>query len=73
MKTNTCTEGEISEEMRIDHGFRQGCVLLPLLFTMYSEKIFKEAPYELELGTLINSKRIKRMRYVIQMLPFQTL
>jgi len=36
-------EGITSEETEIRRGIRQGCVLSPLLFNIYSEAVFREA------------------------------
>ena len=36
------TEHGITEEFQIKKGVRQGCVLLPSLFNLYTEKILRE-------------------------------
>jgi len=36
-------DGELSEEVLIKRGVRQGCVLSPLFFNIYSEFIYREA------------------------------
>ena len=36
------TEHGITEEFKIKKGVRQGCVLSPSLFNLYTEKIFRE-------------------------------
>lgn len=56
-------EGDVSEELEIRRGVRQGCVLSPLLFNVYSEKIFEEALYELDEGILVNGERLNNIRY----------
>src|SRR6267154_4222162 len=36
-------DGEISREVVVERGARQGCVISPLLFNLYSEFMIKEA------------------------------
>lgn len=43
-KTAVNIEGHCSEEIRTLRGLRQGYDVSPLLFNLYSEKLFKEAP-----------------------------
>lgn len=56
-------EGSSSEEMNIRRGVRQGCVLSPLLFNLYSESVFKEALENVEAGIKINGTFINNLRY----------
>lgn len=56
-------EGEESEEIEIRRGVRQGCILSPLLFNMYSEEIFNNLSIHPEVGIKINGFTINNIRY----------
>lgn len=56
-------ERTTSEDLRIRRGVRQGCVLSPLLFNLYSESIFREALHEAQGGIKINGTIINNIRY----------
>ncbi|CAH1224416.1 unnamed protein product [Diabrotica balteata] len=56
-------DGQHSEEMRICRGVRQGCVLSPLLFNLYSEEIFQNTLNNIEAGVTVNGKLINNLRY----------
>lgn len=60
---NIRIEGEDSDSIEIQKGVRQGCILSPLLFNIYSEEIFKEALDDIELGISINGQRLNNVRY----------
>ena len=36
-------DGEVGREVVVERGVRQGCVISPLLFNLYSEFMIKEA------------------------------
>jgi len=48
----------VTSRVNIQRGVRQGCILSPLLFNLYADKIFKEATGDWELGIKINGTRI---------------
>ena len=62
-KANTVVENQPTEEMEIRRGVRQGCILSPLLFNLYSEAIFKETLEDELVGIVINGEVINNMRY----------
>lgn len=54
-------DGDTSASVEIKRGVRQGCVLSPSLFNLYTEVIFKEA--EDFRGITIGGKKITNLRY----------
>lgn len=62
-KASVRVEGQLTEEVNIRKGVRQGCVLSPLLFNIYSEEIFSEALDDMPIGININGHLIKTLRY----------
>ena len=56
-------DGQLSEEICIRRGVRQGCILSPLLFNAYAEMIFSEAIEGISEGITINGKGVNNLRY----------
>ena len=56
------TESGMTSEFKIKKGVRQGCVLSPNLFNLYTEKIFREV--EDMKGVNIGGVNINNLRYV---------
>ena len=56
-------DNEPSTEIEIRRGVRQGCIMSPLLFNVYSEAIFEEALISQSEGIIINGKTINNIRY----------
>lgn len=54
---------ETTEAVNILRGVRQGCIISPLIFNLYSEEIFKEALENCESGVLLNGERLNNIRY----------
>ena len=52
-----------TEYINIQRGVRQGCILSPMLFNVYSEEIFREALHEVNAGILLNGEYINNIRY----------
>src|SRR5437867_554821 len=55
-------DGEVGREVVVERGVRQGCVMSPLLFNLYSEFMIKE-PLENEGGIKFNGVNVTDLRY----------
>ena len=55
-------DGEVGREVVVERGVRQGCVISPLLFNLYSEFMIKEA-LEKEEGIKFKGVNITDLRY----------
>ena len=54
-------DGEISEWTEIKRGVRQGCVMSPYLFSLYSEIIMREIS-DMK-GIIVGGQNINNLRY----------
>uniref|UniRef100_A0A0A9XCE7 Retrovirus-related Pol polyprotein LINE-1 n=1 Tax=Lygus hesperus TaxID=30085 RepID=A0A0A9XCE7_LYGHE len=53
----------VTPKLSIQRGVRQGCLLSPLLFNLYADRIFKEAVEDLDVGVRVNGERITSIKY----------
>lgn len=62
-KADVRTNGYTTDDVEIRRGVRQGCILSPLLFNLYSEAVFDEAMEDGDAGIKVNGTRINNIRY----------
>ena len=62
MKAFVRTESGTANAIDISRGVRQGCILSPHLFSMYTEQVMREADLDNE-GVKISGERISNLRY----------
>lgn len=55
--------GELTDSIIISRGVRQGCILSPLLFNIYSEQIFQESISNVRRGIYISGMFVNNIRY----------
>lgn len=55
--------GELTDEIAISKGVRQGCILSPLLFNIYSQRIFRESIEKERIGIKVKGVIINNIRY----------
>lgn len=56
-------DNNLSPEILIKKGVRQGCILSPILFNIYSEEIFNQISEHTSISIQINGHRINNIRY----------
>lgn len=60
---NVQWDKELSKEVEVRRGVRQGCVLSPTLFNLYSEAILSEALDGCTCGLVVNGEVVNNLRY----------
>ena len=62
-RARVCVDQQLTDEIKIKRGVRQGCVMSPTLFNAYSEDIVKRALEDETRGIQINGMRVNNIRY----------
>lgn len=62
-KATVRVDNRQTEYIDIKRGVRQGCILSPLLFNLYSNSVFKEALENTNRGIRVNGEIINNIRY----------
>jgi hypothetical protein len=57
------TQDAVSDQFHPTKGVRQGCILLPILFNIYSEVVLREALQEWNGGVGIRGEKINNLRF----------
>lgn len=63
-------DGGHTDQIKILRGVRQGCILSPILFNVYSEYIFREALDNIQEGITINGAKLNNIRYADDTIMF---
>ena len=61
------TENGLSPEIHIKRGIRQGCVLPPCIFNLYTEHLF--GAIDTNKGIMIGGTTIHNLRYAADIVP----
>ena len=59
---STVISGRHNSAFKIERGVRQGCIISPHLFNLYTESVIREAEIE-EIGIKIGWKLVSNLRY----------
>src|SRR5437899_10757886 len=57
-------DGEVSREVGVERGVRQDCVILPMLFNLYSEFMIQEAMESVE-GIRLGGVNLTNFKYAV--------
>ena len=57
-------EGELSDWFRVGKGVRQGCLVSPVTFNLYSEEVMRHSVDEQEwIGVTVSGRTINNLRF----------
>ena len=66
-------DGVLTEWFDINKGVRQGCLVSPLCFNLYSEEVMRRSAEELQtVGVKINGRFLNNLRYADDILLVST-